>query len=543
MTPEALVIESMFMVDNKEGEDVPFLLNSTQRRIDNDLTGRDLIPKARQEGVSTYFLARYTAACMSKRNVKAVIISHEGDSTQRLLKRCNYFINNIRGPAPVVGRDSINVITFPKTNGMIYIGTAGSRKFGRGDTISHLHCSEYAYWPNPKSLLSGLLQAVPMSGEIAIESTGNGVGNDYHRRVLRAYEGVSQWHCHFFNWIDFDEYKVNLTDEESLRVMSVLSKEWEEDLLARDYGLTAEQIVWRRIKLEEMDYDLRAFKQEYPTTLDECFQAAGDSIFGKIRYVGTKDWKDQGNHLWTLEGHPNPRFTYVIGGDPSGGVGRDNAAAEVFCLDTMQQVGEYAHNRIEPDVFGEKVVDIAKIFNNAYIVIESNNHGPVTLDAIRRTNYDEILLYDMMRASGDYEDRTLMKLGLRTTARTKPIMIGKLRTALALDFTIHSPSLRDELSTFVEHENGKMAAQDGCKDDRVMASACAVMGIERAGLYATPDADRERIRGAYKDPFLLDNIIDEMQGRRGRSPISPQHGSGGEGMPHISPQHKGAFKI
>ncbi len=77
MTPEAIIIESMFKVVTKEGDDVPFVLNSTQRRLDDGLTGRDLIPKARQEGVSTFFLARYTAACLRKRNVKAVIISHE----------------------------------------------------------------------------------------------------------------------------------------------------------------------------------------------------------------------------------------------------------------------------------------------------------------------------------------------------------------------------------------------------------------------------------------------------------------------------------
>ena len=213
MTPEALIIESLFRIANKEGEDVDFVLNSVQRELDENLTGRDLIPKLRQPGISSYFLARYTAACLSKRNVKAVIISHEGESTQRLLSRCHYFLGNLRGPAPVIGRSGMNVITFPKMDSMLYIGTAGSKKFGRGDTVTHCHCSEYAYWPNPKDLLAGLLQAVPMSGEIAIESTGNGVGNDYHRRVMRAYDGVSEWKCHFFGLQTYMEYSIKLTPE------------------------------------------------------------------------------------------------------------------------------------------------------------------------------------------------------------------------------------------------------------------------------------------------------------------------------------------
>ena len=146
MTPEAIIIESMFRLVDKDGNDIDFKLNSTQKKLDDNLTGRDIIPKARQEGISTYFLARYTAAALMKRNVKAVIISHESESTQRLLSRCHYFLENIRGPAPVIGRSGINIITFPKTDSMIYIGTAGSKKFGRGDTITHCHCSEYAFW-------------------------------------------------------------------------------------------------------------------------------------------------------------------------------------------------------------------------------------------------------------------------------------------------------------------------------------------------------------------------------------------------------------
>ncbi|KKM13873.1 hypothetical protein LCGC14_1711840, partial [marine sediment metagenome] len=395
MTPEALIIESLFRIADKDGNDVDFILNSVQKELDENLTGRDLIPKLRQPGVSSYFLARYTAACLRKRNVKAVIISHEGESTQRLLSRCHYFLNNLRGPAPVIGRSGVNIITFPKMDSMIYIGTAGSKKFGRGDTVTHCHCSEYAYWPNPIDILAGLLQAVPMSGEIAIESTGNGVGNDYHRRVMRAYEGQSEWKCHFFGLRDaHNEYTIDLTPVEEEHVLRTLNPEWEEPELVAG-GLPAGQIVWRRIKLEELDYDIKKFKQEYPLTIDECFQASGDSIFHRVRFEPSNLWKSQGNHLYVLEGHPIRTHQYVVGADPSGGTGRDNAAAEVFDLTAGEQVAEYAHNKIEPDAFGDKVTDLAEYFNNAFIVVESNNHGPMTLDRIRDRDYPPMLIYSM----------------------------------------------------------------------------------------------------------------------------------------------------
>lgn len=526
MTPEALAIETMFKIVDKDGVDHPFELNGPQRILDDNITGRDIIPKARQLGCSSYFLARYTAACLIRRNVRAVIISHETESTQRLLSRCQYFVRNMRGPNPDVGRSGLNVLTFPKTNSEIYIGTAGSRAFGRGDTITHLLCSEYAYWPNQIRLLSGLLDAVPQRGEVAIESTGNGTGNDYHRRAVRAFEGRTTWRCHFLKWTNDPQYTVELTPEQEQTVLASLDERFEEPQLVA-MGLTAGQLVWRRGKLEEKDFDLRLFKQEYPLTFDECFQASGHSLFWKVNFEPTDDWKQLDAGLWGLASHPKVGMLYALGADPAGGVGGDNSCVEIFCIDTQEQVAEYVNDRIEPDVFGDRVVDLAKLYNNAFVTVESNNHGPVTLYKVREREYPPSLVYEMQSTTAmGYEDRTLMQMGFRTTSRTKPLVIGKLRTALANDWKIHSTQLSDELSTFVEDSSGKLGAEPGCHDDRVIAAACALLGVDYAWLAkpAAPTAARSA------DPFLLDTIINDLS-KRGRSyPVRAQHASAWSGI-------------
>ena len=81
-----------------------------------------------------------------------------------MLGKVHYMLDNIKGPAPTTKLANRNELSFPKTNSYFYIGTAGARKFGRGDTITHLHCSEIAFWQDPKSLVSGLYQAVPRTG-------------------------------------------------------------------------------------------------------------------------------------------------------------------------------------------------------------------------------------------------------------------------------------------------------------------------------------------------------------------------------------------
>ena len=302
MTPEGILIENMLMIANKEGKDVPFKLNTAQVKVDANLTGRDLIPKARQEGVSSYFLARSTIKCLTRRNRRAVVISHEAKATERMLAKVHYFLDNMN-PKPVIGTSSKNSITFPKMNSMFYIGTAGTATFGRGDTITDLHCSEVAFWPDAKDIMVGLMQSVPVTGEVSIESTGNGQGDYYHNTCVASQSGKSHYKCHFLDWLSFDEYDLPVTDDEAFAIINNLDPDLEEDILYTDWKLTPGQLKFRRMRLAEMEYDLRKFDQEYPKTFDECFQASGRGIFSKVKFVPTDEWERVDLKLFKLKGH------------------------------------------------------------------------------------------------------------------------------------------------------------------------------------------------------------------------------------------------
>ena len=517
-TKERLIIETLFMIADKQQRDVPFHLNPIQATLDAALTGRDIIPKARQEGVSSYFLGRYLAKCLHERNTRAVVISHEREATQRLLNRVHYMIHNIRGPAPVVQHLSKSEITFPKTNSMFYIGTAGSRKFGRGDTITALHCSEIAYWADPDQLMSGLLQAVTESGEIALESTGNGYQDYYHKFCLRAQSGESRYRLHFFNWQDFQEYTVNLDKDEEEFVLQSLREDLEEPDLVKLYELTAGQIIWRRRKLEELGYDLSKFKKEYPMTLDECFQASGRSLFQIYKLVPEPLWIKDGANLWRLSFHPQPGRCYLLGADVGAGIGQDNSVIEIFDLETLEQVGEYASNRVDPVDFAYKIAELGLIYNTAFVTVENNNHGIVTLNELQG-HYPIGRLY-ARPLPVDEEVPSLLNLGFRTTMVTKPFALGKLRALLATQIILHSDSLASELSTFIETDTGRMEAEDGCRDDRVMAAAMAVVGVERAALMLSHEAPYTT--PPERDPFCLDYIIKELADRGKDFPITSQ---------------------
>lgn len=506
-TKERIAIENLLMIADKEGNDVDFIFNEQQVAVDTHLSGRDLIPKARQMGVSSKFLARYLVKCLGKRNTRAVVISHDKESTQRMLNKVHYYLEHIKGPKAQIKNASKNELTFPKTNSMFYIGTAGARKFGRGDTITDLHCSEVAFWPDPKTLTAGLFQAVPRSGEIAMESTGNGVGNFYHKMCTRAAEGKNRWRLHFLSWLHFKEYDLSVTCEESRDIMNSLDEEIGEPELVRDYKLTAGQILFRREKLEELDYDVRLFMQEYPITLDECFQSTGFSLFNKILYKPSSDWTRLDQYQYVMiEDAKRRNSKYALGVDVGGGVKKDRSVIEIIDLIKWEQVGEWVADNIAPDVLAERVAKIAEYWNNAYVTVESNNYGSTTLLALKK-------LYPMnLIFRGKKESDNIVNYGYRTTSKTKPILIGNLRHELATSFIIRSPLLKSELNTFAEQANGKLEAEPGCFDDRVMAMSVGLIGATRAG-YMIQQEGYQSAKSEIIDPFSLEGIIHDLHNR------------------------------
>lgn len=512
----------MFRLPNKDGVDVDFLLNPEQQYLDEAITGRDIIPKARQMGVSYYFLARFLAKCLSQRNRRCVVISHEVPATQRLLERVHYMLKHIKGPPASLKYSNRNEIQFDKTDSTFYIGTAGAKNFGHGDTITDLHCSEVARWENPAVVLKGLFQAVPMSGTIAIESTGQGVGNWYHRACMKAAEGIG-YKLHFLNWLDRPEYRIQLTPEQELEIMSDLREELEEPQYHEAYHLTPGQIAWRRLKIAELDYDLSDFKEQYPCSLEECFQASGHSIFAKVSYRPTPEWRNCGSGLHVLGDHPHRNKHYILGADVASGTGGDDtdySVASIWCLEDEEEVAMWRRNDYEPDSFALKLYELGTHFNNAYIVVERNNHGILTIAELLKTDYPKDKLHKGKNTKANTKEfGRIADYGTFTSEVTRALVVGNFRKLVQTQWTVHSPLMKGEMDTFIEKENGKQEAQEGCFDDCVMAGAHALFVVPRAATRVASEIEEGTT--TMTDPFSFEGIIAELEGRAKGSEALP----------------------
>lgn len=260
-------IESLFSIVDKQSAAVPFIYNSVQEIVDSRITavpGRkiiNIIVKSRKQGCSSLVLAKFTSRCLRHKYRKAVTISHEQKSTERLLLRAKFFVDNLPVKVPLSG-DSRQELSFKETQSSFWIGTAGSKAFGRGDDITDLHISELDWYEYP-DVITGLIEAVVPGGTIVIETTGNGYGSKTHRMVERAQRGESDYNVIFVPWFASEEYYLDPPEN--------FKPDQSELDLMRLYNLNLGQVYWRRCKILDMDAP-ELFPQEYPATIEDAFQ-------------------------------------------------------------------------------------------------------------------------------------------------------------------------------------------------------------------------------------------------------------------------------
>jgi len=170
---------------------------------------------------------------------------------------------------------------------------------------------------------------------------------------------------------------------------------------------------------------------------------------------------------------PVPGHFYILVADPSRGLGLDYAAFLVF--DTSQEpfkiVAKYRNNVISPMLFPNVIVNTAKYYNDAYLVIENNDVGAQVCDLVfYELEYDN--MFHGEEANGKYylsqQGRT-KQLGIKTTKRVKRQGCNALKELVEnIRLIVQDFNIIEELSTFVLKRDGTYAAEEGNHDDLAM---------------------------------------------------------------------------
>ncbi len=500
-------IESCLSIVDRFSQKVPFILNDVQKSYLADRTRLDIILKARKMGFSTLIIALWIHACITRQHTYAVIVSHEKKATQRLLRRALYMLKN--SVIPINFKHAGEEIIFPDTNSVLYIGTAGSKSFGRGDDITHAHLSEGAFYKYP-DIVTSVQQAMFEGGDtwFVAESTANGAGTPYHEFCLKAQKGESNFKLHFYPWFSDSGYS---TETKPLEL-----DKYEMDLRI-NFGVSWGQVAWRRKKMRDME-DPSLFPQEFPATIEEAFLASGRMVFdwgailaqektaadeiwrGNIADVGgeVKVELDPKGPLIVYR-TPDARKRYLITADTAEGVtGGDFSVADVWDFDNGEQVAQW-RDRMAPDRFATILRRLGCYYNWGLIACERNFPGNTVNSRLVDIVYGDQYPNIYYEAKKKHEEMTP---GFRTTEKLKTEMVADGRAALReLDLKVNSRYTHTELKTFVVQENGSMEAQKGCFDDAVITFVAAAFILKRLILFPEDrnNVPRNKVR-AFKRP-------------------------------------------
>jgi len=415
-------------------------------------------------GMSTWIAGRLFLKTITIPGTLSVQVAHTQEAAEAIFRTVHRFYRclpaSLREGALRTARANARQICFPELDSEFRVESACDANAGRGVTITNLHCSEVARWPGDATeTLYGLKAALPPQGELILESTPNGAEGCFWTEWTQS-EATGMVR-HFFPWWWEASYVAEAVDAGTL--------DEEERRLVDGHGLSLEQIGFRR--------QLRAgfkklAKQEYAEDAESCFYASGSCLFdvGAIdrRLAGLRPPVEQRNNgtlqVWfpAMAGR-----RYMVAVDPAGGGSEgDYSVAQVIEVGTGLQCAELqAH--LPALELAQAAAALAREYNDAWLVVERNNHGSGVLAYLR----------SVCKAARIYGQNG--QDGWLTSSLSRPGMIAGLGAALVdRPELFQSERLLRECRSFVRLRNGATGAQSGLHDDCVMAMA---MGLAVRG--------------------------------------------------------------
>jgi len=500
LSDRRLFIESLVQIEDKSQSLIPFVFNPIQNDIYNTSTGRDIYVKPAQIGASSYFIADALVDCLTVRGTTAVIISYDEFITGRLLRKAQNFYEILKKRIPSIDKmvhKSASEKTFERTHSSFFISSARSFSGVRGETIHNLILDEFGFWMpgDAERVFAAALQRVPLNPrtKVRILSTPNGEDNEFYETYMAAKEGKktggSVFTHHFYRWFDHPEYTMPsdsmfaLPGDEHPELDNLQP---DEILLMDNWGLSFDQIRWRRYKITEVASLHRAgktrllFQQEYPEDDVSCFQSAGDQVYdhNQVNDMAGRCYPAPLNMMFAnIWEDKEEGMNYLVALDPGMGKTSESVA-------TVWRFTELSENNPKPfihvatlsglypeDEMAEKTKDLAYYYNTAIIAAEDS------LGVISHLKDYPELYYRTDPVTG----RVSGNIGWHSNVSTKPYMITEMNRHLHMIDT-HDIRLVAQLRNirWIQGARGERAVAVGADDYHDSAAIAIVCRESRA---------------------------------------------------------------
>ena len=209
---------------------------------------------------------------------------------------------------------------------------------------------------------------------------------------------------------------------------------------------------------------------------------------------------------------PEQKHDYLITVDVARGVEKDYSAFVVVDISKFPHkvVAKYRNNEVKPMLFPSIIYDVAKSYNEAFILCEVNDIGDQVASIINYDlEYENLLMCSMRGRAGQVVGQGFSgkktQLGVKMSKTVKKVGSLNLKTIIETDKLLFSDyNILSELTTFIQ-KNNSFEAEEGCNDDLAMCLVIYAWLVQQDYFKELTDQDvRKRLYDEQKNQIEQD---------------------------------------
>ena len=421
-------VENYVKVISLDDGMVPFVLYPYQKDMFKQFQENrfNVVLACRQSGKSISACAYLLWYVLFNPEKTVAILANKGATAREMLNRITLMLENI----PFFlqpGSKALNKGSLEFSNNSRIIAAATSGSSIRGMSVNLLYLDEFAFVERAAEFYTSTYPVISAGKDtkVIVTSTANGIGNQFHKIWEGAVQQINEFKSFRVDWWD-----VPGRDEK-----------WKEQTVANTSQLQ--------------------FDQEFGNT----FFGTGDTLINadtllNLRAKPPKRYMEGG--LLKIYEEPVKDHDYVMTVDVSKGRGQDYSTFTLIDISVrpFAQVAVYRNNTISPLLFPNVIYKYAKPYNDAYVVVESNDQGSVVCNGL----YHD-LEYENMHVESSVKANAI---GIEINRKTKRLGCSAIKDILETKrLTINDDSTILEISTF-EAKGQSYEASEGNHDDLMM---------------------------------------------------------------------------
>ncbi len=418
----------------------PFKLYDFQEKLVRNFHEKrfNICKMPRQTGKSTTVVSFLLHYAIFNDSVNIGILANKASTARELLGRLQIAYENL----PKWMQQGIlawNKGSLELENGSKILAASTSASAVRGMSFNILFLDEFAFVPNhvADSFFASVYPTITSgkSTKVIIVSTPHGM-NHFYRMWHDAERGFNDYTPTDVHWSQvpgrddvWKEQTIKNTSEQQFKV------EFECEFLGSVDTLIAPS------KLKTLVYE------------NPIQRNAGLDVFEPVK-----------------ENHD-----YIITVDVARGVGGDYSAFVVIDITTFPHrlVAKYRDNEIKPMLFPSVIYEVAKNYNEAFILCEVNDVGDQVASILQYDlEYQNLLMCSMRGRAGQIVGQGFSgkktQLGVKMSKTVKKVGSLNLKTMIEEDkLILWDYEIISELTTFIQ-KNNSFEAEEGCNDDLAM---------------------------------------------------------------------------